>query len=108
MMSGNVGIHEEMAFMQPSIRLGHLFGVEIGLHYSWFIIAALVALSLGAQFSATNPEWGAATIWATAIVTSVLFFAAIVLHELSHAAIARSRGLPVRSITLFALGGIAQ
>lgn len=37
----------EIAFMQSSIKLGHVFGVEIGLHYSWFIIAALVALSLG-------------------------------------------------------------
>ena len=42
--------------MQSSIKLGKLFGVEIGVHYSWFIIAALVAFSLGAQFSASNTE----------------------------------------------------
>ena len=94
--------------MKSSIKLGRIFGVEIGLHYSWFIIAVLVTLSLGAQFRVTNPGWGTSTIWATAIVTGLLFFVAIILHELSHAAVAKARGLPVRSITLFALGGIAQ
>ena len=94
--------------MKSSIKLGRIFGVEIGLHYSWFIIAVLVTLSLGAQFSATNPGWDVGTIWTTAIVTGLLFFVAIILHELSHAAVAKARGLPVRSITLFALGGIAQ
>ena len=94
--------------MHPSIRLGRIFGIQIGLHYSWFLIAVLVILSLGGQFTATNPAWGFTTIWATAILTGVLFFTAIVLHELSHALVARARGLPVRSITLFALGGLAQ
>lgn len=94
--------------MQAQIKLGRIFGVEIGLHYSWFIIAFLVTLSLGAQFSAANPEWGFGTIWATAILTAVLFFVAIILHELSHAAVAKARGVPVHSITLFALGGVAQ
>lgn len=94
--------------MKAQIKLGRIFGIQIGLHYSWLIIALLVALSLAGQFHATNPKWGDVTIWATAIVTAVLFFVSIILHELSHAAVAKSRGLPVRSITLFALGGVAQ
>ena len=94
--------------MQAQIKLGHIFGIQIGLHYSWLIIAFLVILSLVGQFHATNPQWGAGVIWATAIITALLFFAAIIAHELSHAAVAKARGLPVRSITLFALGGVAQ
>ena len=94
--------------MQSQIKLGRIFGIEIGLHYSWLIIAILIATSLARHFSEAHPNWQAATIWTTAIVTAFLFFAAIILHELSHAAIARLRGLPVRSITLFALGGVAQ
>ena len=94
--------------MEAQIKLGRVFGIEIGLHYSWLLIALLVAFSLGTHFQMVNPEWGTGIVWTTAIVTALLFFAAIVLHELSHAAVAKMRGLPVRSITLFALGGVAQ
>src|ERR1700752_5091337 len=94
--------------MNAQIKLGRIFGVEIGLHYSWFIIALLITLSLASQFSLTNPDWGDNLRWGLAIITAVLFFAAIVAHELSHALVAKARGLPVRSIRLFALGGVAQ
>lgn len=94
--------------MKAQIKLGRVFGVEIGLHYSWFLIALLITLSLAAQFSLNNPDWSDSLRWGLAITTALLFFAAIVAHELSHALVARLRGLPVRSITLFALGGVAQ
>src|SRR5438128_3785931 len=94
--------------MKAQIKLFRIFGIQIGLHYSWLLIAVLIVLSLAGQFTATNPQWGANIIWAVSILTALLFFATIVIHELSHAAIAKARGLPVRSITLFALGGVAQ
>ena len=93
--------------MKATIRLGNWFGVPVGLHYSWFIIAWLITLSLVSQFSAQNAGWSAATIWGLSIATAGLFFVCIVLHELSHATVARMSGMPVRGITLFALGGIA-
>src|SRR6266704_5234090 len=94
--------------MHAQIKLFRVFGIQLGLHYSWLLIAVLVVLSLAGQFGATNPQWGPIMIWGLAILTALLFFAAIVVHELSHAAIAKMRGLPVKSITLFALGGVAQ
>jgi Zn-dependent protease/predicted transcriptional regulator len=94
--------------MRAQIKLGRIFGVEIGLHYSWFIIALLITFSLAGHFRVHNPEWGESLSWTLAVITALLFFASIVVHELSHAAVAKSRGLPVRSITLFALGGVAQ
>src|SRR5437016_11126373 len=94
--------------VKAQIKLFRIWGIQIGLHYSWLLIALLVTLSLAGQFQATNPQWGANVVWVVAILTALLFFAAIVLHELSHAAIAKARGLPVKSITLFALGGVAQ
>jgi Zn-dependent protease len=94
--------------MQAQIKLGRIFGIEIGLHYSWFIIALLITLSLAGHFRTHNPEWGESLSWGLSILTALLFFAAIVAHELSHAVVAKARGLPVRSITLFALGGVAE
>lgn len=94
--------------MKAQIKLGRIFGVEIGLHYSWFLIALLITFSLAGHFQLNNPGWSDELRWGVSIVTALLFFASIVVHELSHALVAKLRGLPVRSITLFALGGVAQ
>jgi len=94
--------------MRHSVRLGRIAGVEIGLHYSWLLIAGIIAFSLTSQFRQLHPDWTDGVVWATAILTAILFFAALVAHEMSHSLVARSQGLPVRSITLFALGGVAQ
>jgi Zn-dependent protease/predicted transcriptional regulator len=99
---------EEKTNMKAHIKLGRIFGVAVGLHYSWIIIALLVTLSLHSQFAIDHPGWGNSTTWAIAIITGLLFFVSILLHELSHAAVAKMRGIPVRAITLFALGGVAQ
>jgi Zn-dependent protease/CBS domain-containing protein len=94
--------------VNAQIRLGRVSGIGIGLHYSWLIIAVLITLSLAGHFRVTNPEWGRGVTWAASLVTGALFFAAILVHELAHCVVAQRRGLPVRSITLFALGGVSQ
>lgn len=94
--------------MKSSIRFGRLFGIEIGAHLSWLIIVALVTLSLAAHFAATQPAWPRALRWGAALLTAVLFFASVVAHELSHSLVARRYGVPVRAITLFLFGGVAQ
>ncbi len=92
--------------MRSQIRLGRLFGIEIGLHYSWFLIALLIVLSLSSQFHGSNPEWGDGVILVLAIATGMLFFVSLLLHELAHSLVATSNNLPVKEITLFALGAI--
>ena len=94
--------------MRPTIRLGRVFGVDIGVHFSWFIIALLIFFSLVGHFEMINPQWSPPLAWAMAAITALLFFGSIVAHELSHAAVANARGMPVSSITLFALGGVAN
>jgi hypothetical protein len=44
--------------MNYNVKLGRISGIEIGLHYSWFIIAALIVFSLGEHFRQVNPNWG--------------------------------------------------
>jgi Zn-dependent protease len=88
--------------------LGRMAGVDIRVHASFALIAALIVASLASHFGGTHPAWHPAAVWATAVLTAALFFFTLVLHELSHAMVARSRGIPVRSITLFALGGVAR
>jgi len=94
--------------MRTHVKLGRIFGIEIGFHYSWFLIALLMVFSLAGYFREADPGWTDAVVWSLAILTALLFFVSLVLHELAHALVARSRKLPVRSITLFALGGVAQ
>jgi Zn-dependent protease/predicted transcriptional regulator len=94
--------------MHAQIRLGRIAGISIGLHYSWFIIAFLITLSLIGHFTATMPQWSSTTVWSAAIVTGLLFFVTLLLHELAHSLLAKSKGLRVRAITLFALGGVSQ
>jgi len=94
--------------MKTHIRLGRFHGVSIGLHISWLIIAFLMTLSLVGRFHSQNPDWSDQTVWGTALITCLLFFLTIIIHELSHAMVAQSHGIPVRAITLFALGGVAQ
>jgi Zn-dependent protease len=94
--------------MRSQIKLGRIFGIQIGLHYSWFIIALLIVFSLSSQFHATNPQWGDGVILTTAVATAILFFVSLLLHELAHSLVATSNNLPVKEITLFALGGVSQ
>jgi Zn-dependent protease/CBS domain-containing protein len=94
--------------VRSNIRLGKVFGIEIGLHYSWFLIALLIVASLYSQFHQSHPQWGDGVILTTAVATGVLFFVSLLLHELAHSVFARSHGIPVREITLFALGGVSQ
>ncbi|HTM39801.1 MAG TPA: site-2 protease family protein [Terriglobales bacterium] len=94
--------------MRSQIKLVRLFGVELGLHYSWLIIAVLIVFSLGGYFQQVHPGWSSGVVWSISVATGVLFFVFLFAHELSHALVAKARGLPVHKITLFALGGMAQ
>ncbi len=88
--------------MGGSLNLGKIFGIQVRLHYSWFIIFLLVTVSL------VSPNWSYWLSWVMGITTSLLFFASVLAHELAHSLVGRANDIPVRSITLFIFGGIAH
>lgn len=95
--------------VRSTIRLGRVFGIPIGIDPSWFLLLGLVVSVLAFQiYPEVHPGEELWVRLALAGVGGVLFFACIVLHELGHSAVARYYGIPVKNITLFLLGGVAQ
>jgi Zn-dependent protease len=90
------------------LKIGRILGIPIFLHASWFIIFLLMTPSLASQFGGEHPDWSSTQYWAVGLVTSLLFFASVVLHELGHSSVALHYKIPVVSITLFVFGGLAR
>lgn len=95
--------------MPGSLRLGKIAGIEISIHVSWLIIVVLLTWSLATGwFPALYPGWSTLAYWAVALLATLLLFASVLAHELAHSLVARWRGLPVNSITLFIFGGVSN
>ena len=94
---------------RSSIKLFTIAGIEIRLDYSWFIIFAILAYYFGfSYFPSLLPGINRVLLAAITIVTILLFFISVLAHELSHSLVAKSRGLPVKKISLWIFGGMAQ
>jgi Zn-dependent protease/CBS domain-containing protein len=92
--------------MGNGIRIARLFGIEIEIQPSWFLILALFVWSFATSWFGDS-GWSTATVWSVAVVTALLLFASVLLHELAHSLVARAQGIRVRSISLFLLGGVS-
>jgi Zn-dependent protease/predicted transcriptional regulator len=95
--------------VRTSWRIGSLFGIDIRIDSSWIIIFTFVSWALASFYFPNRfagwPRW---QYWAVGVVTSLLFFASVLGHELTHSLVAMRQGEEVRSITLFILGGVAE
>jgi Zn-dependent protease/predicted transcriptional regulator len=95
--------------MNPTLRLGRIAGVEIGINWSWLVIFALLVWTLASGvFPSTNPDLSAGTHLTMAIVATVGFVGSLLLHELGHALQARREGIEIDGITLWLFGGVAR
>jgi Zn-dependent protease len=93
----------------PSVKIFRIFGFDVRIDASWLIIAALLTWSLAiGVFPSRYPGLGLAEYWWMGVVGTLGLFLSVVIHELSHSLVARRHNLPMRGITLFIFGGVAQ
>jgi Zn-dependent protease len=94
---------------QHNIPLGKILGIQINLDYSWFVIFALLTWMLADSYYPNEfKDWSTLTYWVTGAITAAMLFVSVLLHELGHSIVALRYRIPVRSITLFLFGGVAQ
>lgn len=91
------------------MRVGTILGIEIIVNSSWLFIFALVVWALASGFVPFQVA-GLSPLarGGLAVVTALLFFGSVLAHELAHSLVARARGVPVSSITLFIFGGVSH
>ncbi|GHO48220.1 site-2 protease family protein [Ktedonospora formicarum] len=95
--------------MPGSFRVFTLAGIDIRINLSWIIILLLLTVSLAAGwFPRAFPGYSSGTYFLLGLISSILLFASVLLHELAHSLMARARGIPVKDITLFIFGGVSN
>src|SRR4051794_27407720 len=91
------------------VRLFSLSGFEVRIDWSWLFIALLLSWSLArGVFPSFFPELSNNIYWFMGIIGALGLFGSIILHELGHSVIARRFGIPMKGITLFIFGGVAE
>jgi Zn-dependent protease len=96
-----------MSRRSTSIKLVDLFGFRIGVDTSWFLILFLLIFMLSGSFRSTLHS-SDAIAYLTAVISVLLLFVSLIVHELGHALVARRQGIEVKRIDLFLFGGWTQ
>ncbi len=90
------------------LRIGKILGIPIYLHSTWVFIFAAITYLIAKQYQHDHPLWTDTQHWTVGVLTSLLFFASVLFHELSHSVVAQHYKIRVVSITLFLFGGLAR
>ena len=91
-----------------SIPLARVMGIRIGVDPSWFLVLFLYIWILSSGYKDTFGRGHDNKAFALAVVSALLFFMSVVLHELGHALVARRNGIAITSINLWMFGGLAN
>lgn len=87
--------------MGGSITLGHIKGIRVAVHWSFFILLAWIAGSKAMD------QGRPSEVLLEVVFVCVIFFC-VLLHELGHALTAARYGIRTRDITLLPIGGVAS
>src|SRR4051794_17854186 len=90
-----------------SIQLARVFGVRIGVDPSWFFVLFLIIWQLSGYYGDLFPDQNTKA-FALAVLSALLFFLSITLHELGHAVVAMRNGIGIAGIDLWLFGGVAK
>jgi Zn-dependent protease/CBS domain-containing protein len=94
--------------MEPSVRLGRIAGIEVGLNWSLAIVFVLIVWTLASQvLPSVVPDQPQTGYWIAAVIAAFLFYSSLLAHEMGHALVARRLGVEVAGITLWLFGGVA-
>lgn len=92
-----------------TLPLFRAFGIEVNIHWSWLILALLVASSLAqGWFPLTAPGFSSTSYWMAGVLGTIGLFLSIVIHEFCHALVGHAYNMPMEKITLFLFGGVAH
>ncbi len=95
--------------MASSIRLGRIFGIEVGINWSLVFVFALISWTVATEVLPIDvPGQPALSYWVAGAAGSVAFYACLLAHELAHALVARRNGVKVGGITLWLFGGVSK
>src|ERR1700749_1960381 len=99
--------HCTMLRRSTSIKLFNAFGIRIGVDGSWFLVLFLMIFVLSAPLRDALHS-SDAVAYMTTVVSVLLLFGSLIVHELGHALVARRQGIEVKKIDLFLFGGLTQ
>jgi len=90
--------------MKGGIRIGTIFGIPLFIDPSWFLIVAFMTVGYRADYVRVSSDLS----WLFGLLTALLLFGSVLMHELGHSLTAKAQGIEVNSITLFLFGGVAS
>jgi len=95
--------------IRSSVHLFRLWGIPVEVNVSWLLVLALMTWSFATGwYTDVLPDGSKQELWLLGFLTAIMLFVSILFHEFSHSLVASRNGLPIRKITLFLFGGVAQ
>jgi Zn-dependent protease/CBS domain-containing protein len=92
-----------------TIPIGRIFGISVDLDLSWFLLIGLLTWMLAVSYYPFEFHgWTVGQYWLIGLMTALMLFASVLIHELAHSVVAKGYGMSVPRIVLFIFGGVSE